>query len=253
MNRYPLLLLIPLLAILFNSSFAAASASVITLDDYRSGIGKGWREKVFKGRTSYTASVKDGVPCIAAVSHASASALYFDISYDPKTMPILSWQWRIDHVLAKADATKKSGDDSPARVYVVFKSPILFWWPKALTYIWDNRLPKGTIIRNVHTRRAMMIVLESGPALEGRWVREERNIRQDYIRAFGEEPPEVEAIAIMTDTDDTGETAEAWYGPIRIMKVAEAPARPAKQIDPLPGQPDGGVDLRLNSGQKPYR
>ena len=228
MDRHPLLILIPLLTILFNSSFAVASAAVMTLDDYRSGIGKGWREKVFKGRTNYVASRKDGIPCIAAVSHASASGLVYTISYDPQIMPILSWQWQIENLLAKGDATRKSGDDYPARVYVVFES-LFFWQTRALSYIWDNRLPKGTFIKNAYTKNAMMIVVESGPAEKGKWVREERNIRTDFIKAFGEEPPKVGAIAIMTDTDDTGETAKAWYGPIRIMK-GPAPQLPV----PLP-------------------
>ena len=43
---------------------------------------------------------------------------------------------------------------------------------------------------------------------------EERNVYDDYKRAFGEEPPIVNGVAIMTDTDDTGETATAYYGDI---------------------------------------
>ena len=205
------------MSILFNSSFAAASEQVITLDDYRAGIGKGWREKVFKGRTLYRAEVKEGRPCIAAESHASASGLVFEIDFDPEAMPILTWEWWVEAPLAKADATQKSGDDYPARVYVVFPSP-LFWRTRALNYIWDNRLAKGTILPNAYTNNAMMVVAESGPERTGQWVREERDLRRDFIQAFGEEPPRAGAIAIMTDTDDTGESARAWYGPIRIMK-----------------------------------
>jgi hypothetical protein len=39
----------------------------------------------------------------------------------------------------------------------------------------------------------------------------------DYRRAFGEDPPKVGAVAIMTDTDNTGEQAVAWYGAIRFL------------------------------------
>lgn len=35
---------------------------------------------------------------------------------------------------------------------------------------------------------------------------------------FGEEPPQVEGIAIMTDTDNTGESAIAYYDDIKIEK-----------------------------------
>ena len=219
-DRHLPLALLPLLLLLLAVPGLDAADTTITLDDFQHGMNKGWREKVFKGKTHYQATEKDGLPCIAAVSQASASGLVHEISLDPDAMPILAWQWRVDHVLVKGDATRKSGDDYPARVYVVFPSH-LFWRTRALNYIWDNRLPKGTIIANAYTKNAMMVVVESGAENTGKWVREERNIREDFIKAFGEPPPRIGAIAIMTDTDDTGETARAWYGPIRIMKKSE--------------------------------
>jgi len=46
----------------------------------------------------------------------------------------------------------------------------------------------------------------------GDWVAEERNVYDDYRRAFGKEPPRVSGVAIMTDTDNTKERATAYYG-----------------------------------------
>lgn len=46
------------------------------------------------------------------------------------------------------------------------------------------------------------------------WIEEERNIYQDYIRAFGKKPPMISGIAIMTDSDNTGEQAVSYYGDI---------------------------------------
>ncbi len=210
------LLLLPLLLLFAAVAGLEAAGPAITLDDFRHGLAQGWKEKVFKGRTHYEVTEKDGLPCLAAESRASASGLFYEIEVDPETMPILAWQWRIDHVLAQGDATRKSGDDYAARVYVVFPS-LLFWRTRALNYIWDNRLPEGTFIANAYTKNAMMVVVESGDTKAGHWVREERNMRADFIKAFGEAPPKVGAIALMTDTDDTGASARAWYGPIRIM------------------------------------
>ena len=61
-----------------------------------------------------------------------------------------------------------------------------------------------------------MIVVESGTALVGRWVDEERDLYADYRRLFAVEPPPIEGIAVMTDTDDTGERAVAYYGTIAL-------------------------------------
>ena len=59
-----------------------------------------------------------------------------------------------------------------------------------------------------------MIVVESGPAKRNTWFTEERNVYEDYKRPFGGEPPMISGVAIMTDTDNTGESAEAYYGDI---------------------------------------
>jgi hypothetical protein len=56
-----------------------------------------------------------------------------------------------------------------------------------------------------------MVAVQSGPSHSGEWVTEERDIYSDYKRLFGEEPKKAGAIAIMTDTDNTGESAMAWY------------------------------------------
>jgi hypothetical protein len=46
----------------------------------------------------------------------------------------------------------------------------------------------------------------------------ERNIVEDYRKAFGEEPPMISGVAIMTDTDNTGESVTAYYGDIRFRR-----------------------------------
>ncbi len=62
-----------------------------------------------------------------------------------------------------------------------------------------------------------MVVVESGPSQIGLWIDESRNIYDDYKRAFGEEPPMINGIAIMSDTDNTKERAIAYYGDIVFM------------------------------------
>jgi hypothetical protein len=60
--------------------------------------------------------------------------------------------------------------------------------------------------------------LESGSAKLNQWVDEERNVYEDYKKAFREEPPMISGVAIMTDTDNTSESATAYYGDIIFKK-----------------------------------
>ncbi len=195
---------------------AGNAAGPLLIDDFAKGISAGWEKKVFKGETAYRPVVEEGRPAVKAESRATASALIYKVSLDPKTYPRLSWSWKIVHTIGKGDERTKAGDDYAARVYVVFPSTF-FWRTRAVNYIWANRLPPGTFLPNAYTGNAVMVAVESGDGNAGRWIDEERNLVEDYRRAFGEDPPAVGAVAIMTDTDNTGEQAVAWYGAIRLL------------------------------------
>jgi hypothetical protein len=175
----------------------------------------GWEEKIFKGATAYQLVREDGRTVVKGVSKGSASGLVRKITFNPKEYRYLRWSWKIDTTLADGFETKKSGDDYAARVYVVF-SGRFFWQTRAINYIWANHLPPGESIPNAYTSSAMMIAVQSGPENAGRWLAETRDIYSDYINLFGSEPGEASAIAIMTDTDDTGGSAIGWYGEITL-------------------------------------
>lgn len=72
---------------------------------------------------------------------------------------------------------------------------------------------------NAYSERVKMIVIQSGGGNVRQWLVEKRNIFEDYKQAFGEEPGNVSGIAIMTDTDNTGESATAWYGDISFQAL----------------------------------
>ena len=90
----------------------------------------------------------------------------------------------------------------------------------AINYIWEGHAPVETIVPNPYTNRAMMIVVESGEEKINQWVCEERRCLEDYRKAFGETSPMISGVAIMTDTDNTGESATAYYGDIIFRKAA---------------------------------
>ena len=76
----------------------------------------------------------------------------------------------------------------------------------------------GTIVSNPYTERVKMIVVESGKDSSNTWITEERNLFDDYVAAFGAKPPMISGIAIMTDSDNTKESATTFYGDILFRK-----------------------------------
>jgi hypothetical protein len=165
----------------------------------------------------------------------SASGLIHRVMVAPEQYPILRWRWKVENVLRNGDLKTKKGDDYPARIYVTFAydpQRASFWqrieyesarllfgeYPphSGLNYIWESRAPVGTIAPNPFTDRVRMIVVDSGIAQLGQWVEHERNVYEDYVKVFKEAPPLISGIAVMTDTDNTGESAVAWYGEISL-------------------------------------
>ncbi|MFA7383669.1 MAG: DUF3047 domain-containing protein [Desulfurivibrionaceae bacterium] len=217
MPRYPSRFLTVTAFLGLALSTAGSSPKEQVLDDYKNGLGPGWEAKSFVGRTHYAVEHEGKKSYLKATSTAAASGLFFKIAYEAKEQPLLRWSWKVERTLARGDERTKAGDDYAARVYVVFPS-LLFWNTKALNYIWANKLPKREALPNAFTANAMMIAVESGNERTGQWLNEERNIYEDFRKYFKTEPPKVGAIAIMTDTDNTGESAVAWYGPISIGK-----------------------------------
>uniref|UniRef100_A0A831XF66 DUF3047 domain-containing protein n=1 Tax=Geobacter metallireducens TaxID=28232 RepID=A0A831XF66_GEOME len=195
-----------------------ALAAVTAVGRFSSGDLAGWEEQTFKGKTktAYTL-VRDGERTVLrADSRGSASGLINKVGFDPRQQPLLRWSWKVNGILKKGDERTKGGDDYPARIYVVFPRTF-FWQTRAINYIWANRLPKGATIPNVYApKNVRMVAVESGGANAGKWITEERNVYEDYQKLFGEEPPRAGAVALMTDTDNTGEEAVAWYGDITL-------------------------------------
>ncbi len=198
-----------------------------------------WTLSKFKKPTQYQLVGDSGRTVIKASARSSASGLVHPIGIDAKTYPLLSWRWKVSELIPSADNTKKHAEDSPVRVVVSFEGDLdrlpladrLFFdnmrlltgqqLPYAtLMYIWENRAPRGTVIPNRHTSRIKMIVAESGREKVGGWQEVTRNVREDYRRAFGEEPGRITAIGVMTDTDNTGANAHAWYGDIVFRRIA---------------------------------
>jgi len=203
-------------------------------------IPSNWKPLTFKKIERHTtySLVKDGETIVVkAVSEASASGLTREIQIDPKEYPIVQWRWKVENILKKGNVRLKEGDDYPARLYITFEydSSKLNFFEKvkyeaarllygqypptaAINYIWESKVPVATFVPNPFTDRVMMIVLESGSDKLNQWVNEERNLYEDFKKAFGYEPPMISGVAIMTDTDNTGESAIAYYGDIVFRK-----------------------------------
>lgn len=195
-------------------SFAFAEERV-EIGRFSAGDLAGWESRRFAGESDYRLMALQSVTVLRAQSGAAASGLVKEQRVDLRKTPFLHWRWRIDKRLAVMNERIKSGDDYAARIYVVVSGGWAFWKTRAVNYVWSASQDKGTIWPNAFAGdNAMMVALRDRDDRLGVWYHERRNVRTDLQRLFGERIRFIDAVAIMTDTDNAGGEAESYYGDI---------------------------------------
>lgn len=210
-NRIFKHVLIGLIAILFATVVVASvqTVNVLILPDISD-----WDRKTFSGETSYELVNIDDRRAIKAISNSSASGLVREIKVDLTKTPYLNWSWKIESTLDNVEETKKDGDDYVARVYVVISGGLFFWRTRAINYVWASKQAKGSSWPNAFTDNVVMLAVDSGAEYAGQWVTEKRNVLEDIKKLHGIDKVQIDAVAIMTDTDNSKKSATAYYGDI---------------------------------------
>lgn len=201
---------------LATNGFSIASAEErLVIADFSSRSLAGWEKKVFSGETRYDLFRLDQQTVLKAVSENAASGLVKKIRVDLQQTPYLNWRWRTESRLEGMNERQKSGDDYVARIYVVVSGGLFFWRTLALNYVWSSNQVKGESWPNAFAGdNAIMLAVRSGEDDRSTWYRERRNVYEDMKRFHGKEIRFIDAIAVMTDTDNSHSRSVTYYGDI---------------------------------------
>jgi hypothetical protein len=210
------LLIILLAALIVQDSIAEPK---LLLGEFSRNRLDGWEHKSFKAETRYRLQTVDGIVALKADSHGAASGLFKEQRINLEQTPFLNWSWRIAGRLTGLNEQSKAGDDYAARIYVIVKGGLAFWQTKAINYVWASNTAKDTVWPNAFAgNHAMMMALRGPEATLNIWHSEKRNVRADLQKLFGEDLRTIDAVALMTDTDNSGGRALAYYGDIWFSK-----------------------------------
>jgi hypothetical protein len=162
----------------------------------------------------------------------------------------IAWRWRLDRAIERADLLTKAGDDAALKVCALFDMPAervpfverqLLRVARAasgqalpaatLCYVWAPLASTGAggaggaggaevasrasglVLPNAHTRRMRWMVLRGAESPLGAWQVEQRDLRADFLRAFGDETatvPPLVAVLVGADADNTGGHGLGW-------------------------------------------
>jgi hypothetical protein len=201
----------------------------------------------FRKPSRYSLVENSGTTVIEGTADDSASGLVEFLDVDPQARPILTWRWKITQPVEGADTTQRWGDDAPVRIMLSFSGDVQslplserLWFNQVklitgidipyatLEYVWGAGAPKETVVTNSYTSRIRTLLVQNSPQPLNEWVRQTRDVVEDFRRAFGEEPGRITAIAVYTDADATGAHSQGYFGDLTFLSRGEAQARAAK-------------------------
>lgn len=221
-------------------------------------LPEGWRVLSLAAafdKTNYGLVRTAGTTVVRAQSNDAAAGLGTEHRVDLKAHPILEWRWKVDRLVEDGDVRVKSKEDCSACLFVVFDYNDLSLVhrlqvvtmralgydavpTRTVTYVWANRADRHTVVPSAYAPWIRQVPLRSGTTHVGTWKTERRNVLADYRAIYGEAPPPIRGVGIMTDTDNTDGVATAYYGDIVFR-----PASPDSVTETI------GTPLRFSAAQ----
>ncbi|AZN36178.1 DUF3047 domain-containing protein [Iodobacter ciconiae] len=208
----------PLISYLLSISFLISThlvkAETTAVGLFSQGQLGGWEEKTFKGTTHYKLQPEGSAQVLAATISGGASGKFKKIKIDLNRTPYLNWRWKVDQTWLGLNEKTKSGDDYPARLYVVVERGLFGISSKTVNYVWASQQSVGSLWPNAFTTQAALIAVESGNKNIQQWRSYKRNVKADLRQAFGEDFTHIDAVALMSDGDNSQQTGRAYFGDI---------------------------------------
>lgn len=207
---------------------AAWAADQVVIEDWKSqklqtkGVPASWQSGQTWGLPQYDMTIEenDGHRVLHLKSRDESSTVSKELKgkINLKETPMLEWSWKVVTLPKGADSRKKNTDDQAAQLYVTWPR-----FPKELRsqiigYVWDTTAPAGSIVKSQKTGMVTYVIVRSGTADLGKWIKERRNVVDDYKKIYGDPPDNPGAISIAIDSDDTASSAESFLGPILFRK-----------------------------------
>jgi hypothetical protein len=196
-----------------------------------------WEQWVLPGKHSvpFEASHVLGQDALRVKANNSVSILRQRFGDGLPAVGMLTFSWKVDALPLGADLQDPQAEDAPVRLVLAFGGDRSLLTPRThrlselsllltgedlpyatLAYVWSAKDPLEMVVHNPRTDRIRKLVVETGDLSLGQWLLYERDVQADFVRAFGEMPGPLLAVALMTDTDNTSSQLQAWYGRLRL-------------------------------------
>lgn len=177
-----------------------------------SSLPQGWQLRSKPGTSPARFYItKDGAsdsPFLRMEADRSSASLITALgNIDLKTSPIVRWRWRVKVLPEGADGSIPGRDDQAIGIYIGSGSAMS---NKSVSYRWDTDTQKGSEGESSYMLGAAKIRWHTlrNKSDDGGWIIEERNIAEDFMKAWGYYPDRI-YLSVSCNSQYTGTRAVA--------------------------------------------
>ena len=200
----------------------AAQSDCRTIEDFSTAkVGElpgDWKLRKDSGKEVYRTAEESGLRFLRATAKGLGVQVAKEYEWDLGAYPMLVWSWRPLEFPKGGDERESKTNDSALAVYMLVPYSRIRG-PKAVKYIWSEKVPVGTRLDSNMGLTQVRVLRSGAPEKKGEWVEERVPARDDFKRYFDvAETPKPAGIAVLTDSDDTGSTAQGDYTSFRACR-----------------------------------
>ena len=146
-------------------------------------------------------TAKNGKALVVEANNASGFLIFRLAGLDLKKYPYMRWRWRVIRRINLPIATEEP-DDQVCAVYIADGSKVS---QKCVSYRWEHYTNVGVcrMLNYSGVRRVQAFCLRNFGTPAGEWVEEERNVLEDFQKAFGKAPSANFVIIVSGNSQNT--------------------------------------------------
>jgi hypothetical protein len=215
-----------LLLLLSMSGLSSASGQQTIVLDFNGridddGVPEPWELNLKDGEADVKVLSRSAEKVVRLRCINSSFSVERDISIDIKKYQNISWRWKAIRLPIYGDLRNEDANDQGLQLLIAFEGR------RIISYVWDSNAPAGTVtdesIGWPISLKIKVLVVKSGLSDLGKWITFSRNIYNDFMMFFNEEPQRIKGIRIQSNTQYTNSSAEVLFGPIIFEKATHGP------------------------------
>src|SRR5437667_4296952 len=185
-DPWPLALYLAAALLLTVAASLAAQPDCRTIEDFSKakvgGLPADWKVRKDSGKEVYQVAEESGLRFLHATAKGLGVQAAKEYEWDLDAYPFLVWSWRPLEFPKGSDERESKTNDSALAVYMLVPYSRIRG-PKAVKYVWSERVPVGTkLTSNFGLTQGR--VVRTGAEKKGEWVEERINVRDEFMKAF---------------------------------------------------------------------